>query len=98
MRAHSPTRLRRRLETIAVGAVAAGVAVIATAGPALACAGLVTPGGNVKLLRTATLAGWADGYEHYVTTFTFEGGGAEVGSIVPLPAVPDKVERGGDWT
>jgi hypothetical protein len=77
---------------------AAGLSVLAAAGPALACAGLVTPGGNVKLLRTSTLSAWADGYEHYVTSFTFEGGGAEFGSIVPLPGIPSKVERGGDWT
>jgi hypothetical protein len=77
---------------------AAGLCALAAAGPALACAGLVTPGGNVKLLRTSTLAAWADGYEHYVTSFTFQGGGAEFGSIVPLPGIPSKVERGGDWT
>src|SRR6185436_5439343 len=53
---------------------------------------------NVKLLRASTLAAWADGLEHYVTSFTFQGGGAEFGSIVPLPGVPSKVERGGDWT
>ena len=85
---------RRLLLTTA----AAGLCVLAAAGPALACAGLVTPGGNVKLLRTSTLSAWADGYEHYVTSFTFEGGGAEFGSIVPLPGIPSKVERGGDWT
>ncbi len=71
---------------------------MAAAGPALAGAGLVTPGGNVKLVRASTLAAWADGYEHYVTSFTFEGGGAEFGSIVPLPGIPSKVERAGDWT
>jgi hypothetical protein len=81
-----------------VVAATTAVGLVATAGPVLACAGLVTPGGNVKLLRTATLAAWHDGYEHYVTSFTFDGGGAEVGSLVPLPAVPEKVERGGDWT
>jgi hypothetical protein len=86
---------RIRIFTVAL---AAGLATLAAAGPALACAGLVTPGGNVRLLRTATLSAWADGFEHYVTSFTFEGGGAEVGSIVPLPGVPSKVERGGDWT
>jgi hypothetical protein len=77
---------------------ATGLCALAAAGPALACAGLVTPGGNVKLLRSSTLAAWADGYEHYVTSFTFQGGGAEFGSIVPLPGIPSKVERGGDWT
>ena len=76
----------------------AGLCTFIGTGPALACAGLVTPGGNVKLVRSATLAAWAGGYEHYVTSFTFQGGGAEFGSIIPLPAVPSKVERGGDWT
>ena len=33
-----------------------------------------------------------------MTSFEFSGAGEEVGSIVPLPAVPTKVERGGDWT
>jgi hypothetical protein len=68
------------------------------AGPALACAGLVTPGGNVRLLRTGTLAAYHAGVEHYITSFSFEGGGAEFGSIVPLPGIPSDVERGGDWT
>jgi hypothetical protein len=73
-------------------------ALVALASPAGACAGLVTPGGNVRLTRTATLAAFSKGVEHYVTSFRFEGGGAEFGSIVPLPAIPSKVERGGDWT
>jgi hypothetical protein len=84
---------------ILLAAAASLVAAVVAAGPALACAGLVTPSGNVKLTRTATLAAWHAGYEHYITAFTFTGGGAEVGSIVPLPGVPSKVpERGGDWT
>src|SRR5437868_632985 len=72
------------------------------AGPALACGGLVAPNGTVRLLRTTTLAAWHDGQEHYVTSFQFLGEpgttGGEFGSIVPLPAVPTSVERGGDWT
>ena len=68
------------------------------AAPALACAGLVAPNGTVRLLRTATLAGYHDGVEHYITSFQFQGGGAKFGSIVPLPGVPSKVTRGGDWT
>jgi hypothetical protein len=36
--------------------------------------------------------------EHYVTAFEFQGGGGEFGSLIPLPGVPTKVERGGDWT
>jgi hypothetical protein len=78
-------------------AIVLSVAVL-TAGPALACGGLVAPNGTVRLLRTSTLAAYADGVEHYVTSFQFAGGGAEVGSIVPLPGVPTNVERGGDWT
>ncbi|HEU4868607.1 MAG TPA: DUF2330 domain-containing protein [Actinomycetota bacterium] len=70
----------------------------ATAGAAFACAGVFSPNGNVNLLRTSTLAGYADGIEHYVTSFTFSGGGGEFGSVVPLPGVPTTVERGGDWT
>jgi hypothetical protein len=88
----------RPFRRLLLASAAAGLCAMVAAGPALACAGLVTPGGNVKLLRASTLAAWADGYEHYVTSFTFEGGGAEFGSIVPLPGVPSKVERAGDWT
>src|SRR5437764_146075 len=85
---------------MAFGAVA-GAALLAIgvgAGPASACAGLVTPGGNVRLLRTGTLAAYHAGVEHYITSFRFEGGGAEFGSIVPLPGIPSNIERGGDWT
>lgn len=72
--------------------------IVAVAAPAFACAGLVAPNGTVRLLRTATLAGYHDGIEHYITSFQFQGGGAKFGSIVPLPGVPSKVTRGGDWT
>jgi hypothetical protein len=68
------------------------------AGPALACGGLVGRNGAVNLERTTTLAAYQDGVEHYVTSFEFNGAGGEFGSIVPLPGVPTKVERGGDWT
>jgi hypothetical protein len=90
--------MNRPFRRLLLASAAAGLCAMAAAAPAFACAGLVTPGGNVKLLRASTLAAWADGNEHYVTSFTFEGGGAEFGSIVPLPGVPSKVERGGDWT
>jgi hypothetical protein len=73
-------------------------ALVLGASPAGACAGLIGPAGSVELLRTSTLAAHADGVEHYITSFEFAGGGAELGSIVPLPGVPTKVERGGDWT
>jgi hypothetical protein len=68
------------------------------AAPAWACGGLIGPNGTVSLGRTTTLAGYHDGVEHYVTSFTFEGAGGAFGSLVPLPGVPSSVERGGDWT
>ena len=52
----------------------------------------------MKVTRTTTLAAYHDGVEHYVTSFSFEGGGAAFGSLIPLPGVPTKVERGGAWT
>jgi uncharacterized protein DUF2330 len=77
---------------------AAAAALLATAAPTLACGGLIGPNGAVNLLRTTTFAGYHDGVEHYVTAFEFAGGGGAFGSIVPLPDIPSKVERGGDWT
>jgi hypothetical protein len=75
------------------------IAFLALAAPAFACGGLLSPNGSVNLLRTTTLAAYHEGVEHYVTSFRFVGGGgAKFGSIVPLPGVPTKVERGGDWT
>jgi hypothetical protein len=86
--------MRRFLLATAVGALFLGVA----AGPALACGGLIGRNGAVNLIRTTTLAAYADGVEHYVTSFQFAGAGGEFGSIVPLPGIPTNVERGGDWT
>ncbi|MDQ2689532.1 MAG: hypothetical protein M3Y29_04580, partial [Chloroflexota bacterium] len=77
---------------------AAMAALVITAAPALACGGLIGPNGAVNLLRTTTFAGYHDGVEHYVTAFEFAGGGGAFGSITPLPDVPSRVERGGDWT
>jgi hypothetical protein len=85
----------RRLLTI-IGATT--LLLLVTAGPALACGGLIGPNGAVNLLRTTTFAGYHDGVEHYVTSFEFAGGEGEFGSIVPLPGVPTEVVRGGDWT
>jgi hypothetical protein len=75
------------------------VAVLAlTAGPALACGGLVGANGTIELGRTTTLAVYTDGVQRYVTAFEFSGEGEEVGSIIPLPDVPTDVTRAGDWT
>ena len=68
------------------------------AAPAAACGGLVGENGTIRLSRTTTLAAYHDGVERYVTSFEFTGQGEEVGSIVPLPGIPSKVKRGGDWT
>jgi hypothetical protein len=87
--------MRRRLPAAFLGA---GLALIVVAGPTLACGGLIGPNGAVNLLRTTTLAAYHDGVEHYVTAFRFQGGGGAFGSITPLPGVPSKVEKGGDWT
>ena len=78
-------------------AIALGVTFTAT--PAFACGGLIGPNGAVNLSRTTTLAAYHNGIEHYVTAFTFNGvTKGQFGSIVPLPGIPTKVERGGDWT
>jgi uncharacterized protein DUF2330 len=79
-------------------AVVAVVAVLLAASPAFACGGLIGPNGAVNLLRTTTFVGYHGGVEHYVTAFTFAGGGGTFGSITPLPGIPSDVERGGDWT
>ena len=81
-----------------LAATASLLFLVLAAGPALACGGLVSPNGTIALVRTTTLAAYHHGVEHYVTGFKFVGGGAEFGSIVPLPGIPTRVIRGGDWT
>src|SRR5205807_2703406 len=87
----------RRFLALVAAAGAAGLLLL-SGGQAWACGGLVAPNGAVRLLRTSTLAAWHAGVEHYVTSFQFSGQGSEFGSIVPLPAIPSSVVRGGDWT
>ncbi len=87
----------RQRTVVAAVAMALPVAVVSAA-PASACGGLIGENGTIELLRTTTLAAYSGGVERYVTAFEFTGEGEEVGSIVPLPDVPTKVERGGDWT
>ncbi len=86
--------MRRVISFVAL----AVAAFVVTAGPASACGGLVGENGTIQLTRTTTLAAYHDGVERYVTSFEFSGTGESVGSIVPLPGIPSKVERGGDWT
>ena len=68
------------------------------AGPALACGALVSPNGSIELAKTTTLAAYLGGVEHYITGFEFQGGGAAFGSVIPLPDVPKRIIKGGDWT
>src|SRR5438094_8413548 len=82
----------------AVCLLVAGGLLVESPSPAAACAGLIGSNGAVNLGRTTTLAGYHEGVEHYVTAFQFRGGGGEFGTLIPLPGVPSKVERGGDWT
>jgi len=88
--------VRKRLLVVSATTVALVLAL--GAGPAFACGALVSPNGTVQLVRTTTLAAYHNGLEHYVTGFKFEGDGAKFGSIVPLPANPVRIVRGGDWT
>lgn len=76
------------------------VALFVLLGPAAAwaCGGIVAPGNAGILRKATTLAAWHDGYEHYVTGFQFASGSASFGYIVPLPGVPTKIEKGGEWT
>src|SRR5438445_10605143 len=90
--------MRNRLLRATTALTTATTALLVTAAPAIACGGLVGENGTIQLTRTTTLAAYHDGVERYVTSFQFTGSGKEVGSIVPLPGVPEKVERGGDWT
>ncbi|HEX9036996.1 MAG TPA: DUF2330 domain-containing protein [Ktedonobacterales bacterium] len=93
------THPRWRPFLLAPGLVALFVAVQALlALPALACGGLVAPNGSIRLTRAATLIAWHDGIEHYMTSFTYEGDVKNLGWIVPLPAVPLRIQEGGAWT
>ena len=83
---------------LAAAAATASIGLVAVAGPAGACGGLVGENGTIQLTKTTTLAAYHDGVERYVTSFEFTGEGEEVGSIIPLPDVPTEVIRGGDWT
>src|SRR5258708_15680854 len=65
---------------------------------AFACGGLVAPNGAVSLSRATTLGAWNNGMERYLTPFTYQGDVTTLGWIVPLPAVPLKIEEGGAWT
>src|SRR5437879_11966640 len=90
--------MRLLFSTIPFVAALTSAVLLQGSGSAEACAGLIGSNGAVNLGRTTTLAAYQDGVEHYVTAFQFEGGGGQFGSLIPLPGVPAKVERGGGWT
>ncbi len=82
-----------------VPAAAATLAVFLTqALPVAACGGLIAPNGAIRLEKATTLVAWHDGVERYLTSFSYNGEASSFGWIVPLPAVPEKVEEGGGWT
>src|SRR3989475_2620502 len=82
-----------------VPAAAATLALFLTqALPVAACGGLVAPNGAIRLAKATTLVEWHNGVEHYMTSFSYHGEADSFGWIVPLPAVPEKVEEGGGWT
>jgi hypothetical protein len=75
-----------------------GAAVVLQASQALACGGLVAPDGDVRLAKATTFVAWSAGVEHYVTSFAYAGAVADVGWIVPLPAIPTSITEAGAWT
>ena len=80
-------------------ALTVAVLTFGPAGAALACGGLIAPNGTISLTRTTTLAAYHDGVEHYITSFEYAGAtSGDVGSIVPLPGIPTRVIKAGDWT
>ncbi|MGH9124154.1 MAG: DUF2330 domain-containing protein [Acidimicrobiales bacterium] len=88
--------MRRRLPFFAL--LIAALFVVVTATPAAACGGLVAPDGAVRLDHTSTLAAYHNGIETYITSFEYNGGSTNFGSIIPLPAAPTSVTRAGSWT
>ena len=90
--------MRLLITTIPILAALVAASLIQGPSSASACAGLIGSNGAVNLGRTTTLAAYHESIEHYVTAFEFQGGGGEFGTLIPLPDVPSKVERGGDWT
>jgi hypothetical protein len=91
--------MRRHIARAAAVAAIAATLVFGSAISALACGGLVAPNGTISLTKSTTLAAYHNGIEHYLTSFEFSGKvHGSLGSITPLPGVPTKVIKGGDWT
>ena len=89
----------RTVARAAVVSVVAATVLMGGAASALACGGLIAPNGTISLTRTSTLAAYHRGVEHYLTSFSYAGKvEGSLGSITPLPGVPTKIIKGGDWT
>jgi hypothetical protein len=86
------------LKKITIALIAAFIFAVMQSQPSYACGGLIARDGNVRLDRAKTLVAWHDGIEHYMTGFAYQGEASDIGWIVPLPANPDKIEAGGQWT
>jgi len=86
------------LRRLTCGAALAAALLTAAVQTAAACGGLVARNGAVRLDRATTFVAWHGGVEHYLTSFSYQGVASDVGWIVPLPAIPSKVEAGGRWT
>ena len=85
-----------RAPRIAALALVVVIVTALTASAAGACGSLVAANGAVNLVRTSTLAAYHDGVEHYMHQLRVHRRAAGAfGSIVPLPANPTTVERGG---
>ena len=89
----------RTVARAAVVSVVAAIVLMGSAAGAFACGGLIAPNGTISLTRTTTLAAYHRGVEHYLTSFSYAGKvDGSLGSITPLPGVPTKIIKGGDWT
>lgn len=86
------------LRRIAGGAAVATAVLGLSVQQVAACGGLVAANGAVRLDRATTMVAWHDGVEHYVTSFSYQGVASDVGWVVPLPAVPEKIVPAGRWT
>jgi len=86
------------MRKLILAAVVAACSSVLAVTQAFACGGLVAPDGDVHLDKATTFVAWHDGTEHYVTSFAYTGAAADVGWIVPLPAVPSSIQPAGRWT
>jgi Uncharacterized protein conserved in bacteria (DUF2330) len=89
----------RTVARAAVVSMVAATVLMGGAVSAFACGGLIAPNGTISLTRTTTLAAYHRGIEHYLFSFSYAGKvDGSLGSITPLPGVPTKIIKGGDWT